>query len=355
MKRALVGSIAAIALLAVAALPAHAATSGAPRSALKLRVLTGSGTVMLGAGRLLVRVRAGRPGRVALTAHGWLRRGDGSLQRVTLGAGTARFGRAGTKRARLKLASGARALLRLAIRCRPVRVAVTARARGMTRTRAPRQLRGDPWACASAPGVAPGGTASPAPPSDPPATPSESPGGPPAPPEAAPVGEWFAGDLHVHTTYSHDSYGGPGDDNTGPEEFYTLGHTTSEVFTLAATRGLDYLGISDHNDIRAQSDPGWGTGGVLGLPSYENSLKGHAQMLGATKIYDTGNESVEAVKTLADALRADGGVFQANHPADAEDPGTLDWSYAYDVLPDVVEGWNLPRAYQQPFPSGGDK
>ena len=42
-------------------------------------------------------------------------------------------------------------------------------------------------------------------------------------PAPASAGEWLAGDLHVHTTYSHDSYGGPSDDNTGPEEAYILG------------------------------------------------------------------------------------------------------------------------------------
>ena len=59
----------------------------------------------------------------------------------------------------------------------------------------------------------------------------------------------------MHTTYSHDSYGGPADDNTGPEEFYTLGWSVEEQFTHASTRGLDYLAITDHNDIRSQADP----------------------------------------------------------------------------------------------------
>src|SRR3954466_5187874 len=117
---------------------------------------------------------------------------------------------------------------------------------------------------------------------------------------AAPAhaGEWIAGDLHVHTTYSHDSYGGPSDDNTGPEDAYTLGHTVTDDFAIARTRGLDFLAISDHNDVRSQSDPGFGTSGVVGLPAYENSLNGHAQMLGATHLFDNGDKSTGAVLAL---------------------------------------------------------
>ena len=171
-------------------------------------------------------------------------------------------------------------------------------------------------------------------------------------PAAASAGEWVAGDLHVHTTYSHDSYGGPGDDEPGPDEFYTAGHTVTSDFALAASRGLDYLAISDHNTVRAQSDPGFGTQGVIGIPSYENSLDGHAQMHGATKVYDKdfdgdrATSPAEAAQMVAN-LRADGGLFQANHPCEP--------SFAYDEIEvDTFEIWNLPWVYQHPFPSSGD-
>jgi hypothetical protein len=167
---------------------------------------------------------------------------------------------------------------------------------------------------------------------------------------AAPAhaGEWVAGDLHVHTTYSHDSYGGPTDDNTGPDQAYTLGHSVTSQFAIAASRGLQYMAITDHNDIRSQSDAGFGAFGVLPIPAYEDSLRGHAQMLGAHKLYANGDASASAVERLASQLRADGGVFQVNHPIDPL------WALGYAVRPDTVEAWNLPWYYQPPFPAASD-
>jgi hypothetical protein len=77
-------------------------------------------------------------------------------------------------------------------------------------------------------------------------------------------------------------------------------------------------------------------------------------MLGATKVYPKGDSaSASDVQTLADALRADGGDFQINHPANSEtaDPDDLDWALGYAVQPDTVEAWNGPRLYQPPFPA----
>jgi len=173
----------------------------------------------------------------------------------------------------------------------------------------------------------------------------------PAAARAAPG--WLAGDLHVHTTFSHDSYGGPGDDNTGPEDAFALGQTVGGQFAVAATRRLDFLAITDHNDVRSQADPGFGSAGVLGLPGYENSLQGHAQMLGARRIHDNGDDSAAAVQRVAEELRAEGGVFQVNHPAEGSTsfPDDVDWHYGYDVAPDTVEVWNISRLYQPPLPS----
>ena len=164
----------------------------------------------------------------------------------------------------------------------------------------------------------------------------------------ASAAQWLAGDLHVHTCFSHDVWCGPDDDNTDAQDFYTFGHSVGDDFLLAKLRGLDYLAITDHNDIRSQSDPGFGSQGVIPVPGYENSLNGHAQMLGARKIYDAGDKGVAAVTKMANALRKDGGVFQANHPSDPV------WAYQYAVPLDTVEVWNLPRFYQPPAPSSSD-
>jgi hypothetical protein len=167
-------------------------------------------------------------------------------------------------------------------------------------------------------------------------------------------GVWLPGDLHTHSCYSHDVYCGPTDDNTGPDQAYTAGLPVAGKFAEATERGLRFLAVTDHNDVRSVGDLASAANGLIAIPAYEHSLKGHAQMLGATRQYDPGDQSGAAVAAMADALRGDGGVFQANHPAyrlpaDApfsgcaggcDDCRSLNWSYGFDVRPDTVEIWN---------------
>lgn len=184
-------------------------------------------------------------------------------------------------------------------------------------------------------------------------------------------GQWLAGDLHVHTCYSHDVFCGPldepfqiepGDDpldlaagevqydtNTDNlQQIYAYGVPVGIRFQEAALRGLDYLAITDHNDVRSVTDRGFGAAGVLGIPAYENSIRGHAQMLGATHLYDNGDSSATAINAEESSLHDAGGVFQANHPgyriaspfSSCADTKTLHWQYGYDVQPDTIEVWN---------------
>jgi hypothetical protein len=168
-------------------------------------------------------------------------------------------------------------------------------------------------------------------------------------------GAWLPGDLHTHSTWSHDVYGGPTDDNTGPDEAYTLGLPVAGKFLEGRERGLRFMAVSDHNDVRSVPQLAGANQGLIAIPAYEHSIKGHAQMLGAMKLYDPGDQAADAVNAMATSLRAAGGVFQANHPAyrvasDAEfhacgaggcaDCRSINWTYGFDVRPDTIEVWN---------------
>jgi hypothetical protein len=164
-----------------------------------------------------------------------------------------------------------------------------------------------------------------------------------AAPADAGAAEWLAGDLHVHSCASHDVWCGPDDEG----EPWTLGLPVGARFAEAKARGLDYLAITDHNDTSSTRDAGFGTHGVIGVPGYENSVRGHAQVLGSDTVLDNGDESAGAINALGAELRARGGVLQANHPGDGQtEPYTcgaaagLHWSYGTAVEVDSVEVLN---------------
>ena len=196
----------------------------------------------------------------------------------------------------------------------------------------------------------------------------------------APVGFWVAGDLHVHTIYGHDTCIDPNTawDPSSPDRAarracaapYTVGFAPADRLREAQQRGLNYVALTDHNNVVNQTDPDVlafqaANPGFAFIPAYENSQPGHVQMLGARSCY--GNDGAIAGATiecdqkvadksaagetaLADGLRADGGVFQINHPSD----GNWRRNFGYAVVPDNVEVWNEPWFYQPPAPASND-
>ena len=198
---------------------------------------------------------------------------------------------------------------------------------------------------------------------------------------AATAGFWIPGDLHVHTIYGHDTCITPttawdpsSTDRSATrscQDPYTVGYPPAQRLQEALDRGLGFVAITDHNNVVNQGDPdelAWRQAhpDFVYLPAYENSQPGHVQMLGATACYGNdgridgstiecdqavADKSGPGETALANGLRADGGVFQVNHPSDGNWPRT----FGYSVVPDTVEVWNIgPWAYQHPFPASND-
>jgi hypothetical protein len=172
----------------------------------------------------------------------------------------------------------------------------------------------------------------------------------------APRGAWLAGDLHTHTVLSHDVWGGPGDDNTGFEEAYTLGWSPGEQIALAESRGLDFLAITDHNRVDALHAPDYRSDRLVLVPGYEHSLSGghsnvfvpdRASLTNVVRDADgsTSFPGDDGAARFLDAVRARGGIATVNHPfyGNPEQGEELAWGYGPEVSArfDAVEVWNI--------------
>jgi len=133
----------------------------------------------------------------------------------------------------------------------------------------------------------------------------------------------FKGDLHVHTLASDGVL------------------SVDELAQHALRHGLDFLAITDHNQmVSAASLPR--LPGLTLIPGIEwTHFKGHANFLGADQPYDEpffANEFDE-VKARFSSAREQGAVITLNHPFDELCPFQFDM----DSLPfDCLEIWNGP-------------
>ncbi|GGQ26712.1 hypothetical protein BKA00_002645 [Actinomadura coerulea] len=112
----------------------------------------------------------------------------------------------------------------------------------------------------------------------------------------APEGmRWLAGDLHSHTVHSDGTL------------------TVHELACLAASRGLDYLAVTDHNTVSHHSElpAAAAHAGILLLPGQEVTTDlGHANVFGDTGWIDFRGPSADWAASAA----ARGGLMSINHP-----------------------------------------
>jgi hypothetical protein len=141
-------------------------------------------------------------------------------------------------------------------------------------------------------------------------------------PEARPG--WLRGDLHCHTLYS--------DGDSWPPE----------MLNAAAEAGLDFLGVTDHNNVAHQLAYGPGGDGLpIVLPGVEvTTYGGHWNAWGTDRWWEFREPESQAVERTMRAAMRSGAVVSICHPKPFGPP----WEYSNDGGFHAIEVWNGPWA-----------
>jgi hypothetical protein len=137
---------------------------------------------------------------------------------------------------------------------------------------------------------------------------------------------WIRGDLHCHTIYS--------DGDSWPDEMLDAG----------GAAGLDFLGVTDHNNVGHQQAYGPGGNGLpIVLPGIEvTTYGGHWNAWGTDRWWEFREPEAKAVERTIRAAAESGAVVSICHPK----PFGPAWEYEGVSGFHAVEVWNGPWAQQ---------
>ena len=135
---------------------------------------------------------------------------------------------------------------------------------------------------------------------------------------------WVRGDLHCHTRYS--------DGDSWP----------AEMLHAAAEAGLDFLGVTDHNNVAHHAEYGRGGGAwPVVIPGVEvTTYGGHWNVWGTDRWWEFREPTGPAVERAMRAAADSGAFVSVNHPK----PYGPAWDYDTVGAADAIEVWNGPWA-----------
>jgi PHP domain len=147
-------------------------------------------------------------------------------------------------------------------------------------------------------------------------------GRPTPPPLPAARPGWIRGDLHCHTRYS--------DGDSWP----------AELLHAAAEGGLEFLGVTDHNNVAHHAEYGPGGGDVpIVVPGVEvTTYGGHWNAWGTDRWWEFREPTAAAVEWSMSAAVEAGAVVSVNHPK----PFGPAWEYDTVGPAHAIEVWNGP-------------
>jgi hypothetical protein len=130
---------------------------------------------------------------------------------------------------------------------------------------------------------------------------------------APPGFRWLAGDLHAHTVHSDGAL------------------TVAELASLAASNGLDFLAVTDHNTVSHHRE--LVSSGIVLIPGQELTTdRGHANVFGDVSWVDFRAPADDWLSTVD----AGGGLLSVNHPLG----GDCAWLLPMRNRPPLAEVWH---------------
>jgi hypothetical protein len=133
-------------------------------------------------------------------------------------------------------------------------------------------------------------------------------------------------ETHLHTLHSDGQHG------------------VAEMLAACRTAGYDAVALTDHNTLSGLAEARAAADGLdlILLPGVEvTTFRGHAIVLGATRVPEWRDLDVRGMDALADDVHLDGGLLCVAHPAALGSPVCSGCAWEWSIQPGSIDLWEI--------------